>query len=215
MSTQILRAILGSCFAIALGLSEASARAAATITARQIGPHVVLTGFGSLDLHALTFLQRAPRWFNYFSTRPDDSEFQVGPAPSSSADLYDCGGLDACISGPANFGKPGESYFFPDFGFGDAFGYWDFDGYRGITVPVAYVSGSELAGSSIYLDRTLAQMGIKLGTTVYSWGSGATADSIRFTTEAPGPLPLVGAASALAWTRLLRHRLRAAARWPR
>ncbi|MFM7266929.1 MAG: hypothetical protein ACKOZW_15330 [Cyanobium sp.] len=50
-------------------------------------------------------------------------------------------------------------------------------------------------------------MGIKPGTSIYSWGAGDTAGSIIFTTEVPGPLPLLGMASALVWSRRLRRRV--------
>ena len=190
MQLPVFRTILASCFASLLVLPGGDAQAMATIFAKQDGANVVFSGSGSLDLTELNYLQTVPLWYNYFSTRPSDAEFQVGPVPGSTVDLYSCA-FGACIVGPASF---------------DAFGYWDFDGYRGIAVPLDYVSGTELAGSSTYLNRTLAGMGIKLGTSVYSWGSGDTASSIVFTTEAPAPLPLFGAASALVWSRRLRRR---------
>ena len=205
MQLPVFRTILASCFASLLVLPGGDAQAMATIFAKQDGANVVFSGSGSLDLTELNYLQTVPLWYNYFSTRPSDAEFQVGPVPGSTVDLYSCA-FGACIVGPASFGTISERYNFPDLGSGDAFGYWDFDGYRGIAVPLDYVSGAELAGSSTYLNRTLAGMGIKLGTSVYSWGSGDTASSIVFTTEAPAPLPLFGAASALVWSRRLRRR---------
>lgn len=205
MQLPVFRTILASCFASLLVLPGGDAQAMATIFAKQDGANVVFSGSGSLNLTELNYLQTVPIWYNYFSTRPSDAEFQVGPVPGSTVDLYSCA-FGACIVGPASFGTISDRYSFPDLGSGDAFGYWDFDGYRGIAVPFDYVSGTELAGSSTYLNRTLAGMGIKLGTSVYSWGSGDTASSIVFTTEAPAPLPLFGAASALVWSRRLRRR---------
>lgn len=130
----------------------------------------------------------------------------MGAVPGSTVDLYACA-FRACIVGPPSFGEISDLYRFPDLGSGDAFGYWDFDGYRGIVVPFDYISGSELAGTSTFLNRTLAGMGIKPGTSIYSWGAGDTAGSIIFTTEVPGPLPLLGMASALVWSRRLRRRV--------
>lgn len=204
MRPPILRLIVVSFSLVGLGLCAGGAQAVATIAVRQEGAHVVFTGSGSLDLRALAYQQTGPLWYNYFSTKPSDAEFQVGAVPGSPVDLYGCL-QDACISGPSSFGRPRERYSFPDFGSGDAFGYWDFDGNRGLVVPSGYVSGSPLSGSSTFLNRTLASMGVKLGTSEYSWGLGDTADSIRITTEAPTPVPLAGAASLLHWSRRLRR----------
>lgn len=197
--------MLAGCFASVVALPCDEARAVATIFAKQDGANVVFRGSGSLDLTELTILQTVPHWFNYFRTWPSDAEFQVGAVPGSRVDLYVCA-FGACIVGPSSFGAISEQYHFPDLGSGNAFGFWDFDGYRGIVVPFDYISGSELAGSSTYLNRTLADMGIKPGTSVYSWGAGNTAGSIIFTSEVPAPLPLLGAASALGWSRRLRRR---------
>lgn len=205
MQRSFFRTLFVGCGVSLLALPCGDARAVATIFAKQDGANVVFTGSGTLNLTELDFLQVSPLWYNYFSTRPSDAEFQVGAVPGSTLDLYSCA-FGACITGPSSFGNVSERYSFPDLGSGDAFGYWDFEGQRGIVVPLDYVSGSELSGSSTFLNRTLARMGVKLGTSVYSWGSGDTADSIIFTTEAPAPLPLFGAASALGWSRRLRRR---------
>jgi hypothetical protein len=205
MRLPVLPVILASCFASVVAMPCDEARAVATIFAKQDGANVVFKGSGSLNLTELYFLQTVPRWFNYFSTRSSDAEFQVGAVPSSVVDLYVCA-FGPCIVGPSRFGEISERYHFPDLGSGDAFGFWDFDGYRGIVVPFDYLSGSELTGTTTYLNRTLADMGIKPGTSVYSWGAGDTAGSILFTSEVPAPLPLWGAASALGWSRRLRRR---------
>jgi hypothetical protein len=77
-------------------------------------------------------------------------------------------------------------------------------------VPEGYVSGSSLTGSSLFSGQTLASMGLVEGTYAFNWGSGSTGDSITFEVgvpPVPAPLPLLGAASALAWSRRLRQRI--------
>lgn len=209
MASPTLRTVVAGGFAAIVALQGGSAQAAATIYAQEQGADVVFIGSGSLDLTALDFFQAMPFWYNYFSTNPGDTEFQVGSVPGNSADLFACPIVD-CISGPPSVGEVSYIYKFPDFGFGDTFGFWDFDGFRGLVVPDQYVSGSELFGVSVYLNRTLADMGIRRGIYPYRWGSGDSAGSIVFTTETPAPLPLLGAASALAWSRRLRRRSRSA-----
>jgi hypothetical protein len=209
MASATLRAVAAGAFAASLVLQGAKGQAAAIIYAQEQGSDVVFFGSGSLDLTELGFLQAMPFWYNYFSTNPGDSEFQVGLVPGNTANLYACLTTD-CIRGPASFGETSFVNKFPDFGFGDTFGFWDFEGFRGLVVPDQYVSGSELVGISVYLNRTFADMGIRRGIYPYRWGSGDTAGSIVFTTETPAPLPLLGAASALAWSRRLRRRSRSA-----
>ena len=79
----------------------------ATIFAKQDGANVVFSGSGSLNRTELNYLQTVPLWYNYFSTRPSDAEFQVGPVPGSSVDLYSCA-FGACIVGPESFGTISE-----------------------------------------------------------------------------------------------------------
>jgi len=45
-------------------------------------------------------------------------------------------------------------------------------------VPDGYTSNTRLTTSSTYTGATLASLGVTPGTYVWSWGSGATADSL-------------------------------------
>jgi hypothetical protein len=68
-----------------------------------------------------------------------------------------------------------------------------------LVVPAGYVSGSALADSSTYDNRTFATLGATPGVYVYTLWSGATADSFTVDIGVPVPEP----ASALLLVLLL------------
>ena len=45
-------------------------------------------------------------------------------------------------------------------------------------VPFEYVPGDPLSGTSVYARATFASLGVTPGTYVWTWGSGANADSL-------------------------------------
>ena len=148
-----------------------SAQAVYIITLEQIGPNIVATGHGSLDLTAL---------INPTTTSPIAA--QVFP--------NDCGFLRPCagfaVLGPSIPGEPATSYFglagsalgwglsasFADSGEGPIVG---FNASTGVLlVPVGYVSGTPLGTSTaIWNNATFADLGLDPGTIQeYSWGNG-------------------------------------------
>ena len=46
-----------------------------------------------------------------------------------------------------------------------------------LLVPLGYVSGSPLTGTATWTNQTIAGMGFTPGSYLYTWGSGANADS--------------------------------------
>ena len=89
------------------------------------------------------------------------------------------------ISGPANFGAGVRTA--ASGGTGDAFVLNAFT--EVLFVPRDYVSGSSLSGSATFVNATLASLGITPGTYVYSWGSGANADTFTIDVAPTVPEP--------------------------
>ena len=72
------------------------------------------------------------------------------------------------FTGPTNFGRGG--FFVADTGSGDPFGIGGEDG--NIWVPAGYVSGDPLTNSMTFNNATLASLGVRQGTYIWSWGTG-------------------------------------------
>jgi len=62
-----------------------------------------------------------------------------------------------------------------------------------IGVPVGYVSGSTLTANATFANRTLAGLGLRTGTYFYSYGMGATLDTVNVVIPTV-PVPPVNAA---------------------
>jgi hypothetical protein len=147
------------------------ARAAFILKIEEVGPDVVATGSGSIDLAGLS--------------RPDGA----GDAPyllSGEAVVYTGGGgfvEYGGATGPGNFGDGGN--------FPNSSGSGDFVGIAGasgeVVVPSVYNSGDPLSSSAIWHNQSFASMGINTGTYVWTWGAGDQADS--FTVEIAAPEP--------------------------
>ena len=54
-------------------------------------------------------------------------------------------------------------------------------------MPTGYVSNSLLTDSDTFNNATFASLGFTSGTYTYTWGSGATADSLVVTSVVPEP----------------------------
>ena len=89
----LLMSLLFACFGI-----RQSAQAGYTVTLRQVGPDVVATGSGAINLTGLTFDTSA---FVNSEMRPSPATILTGPTTSSSVDLYSEPG------GPTSFGSSG------------------------------------------------------------------------------------------------------------
>ena len=85
-------------------------------------------------------------------------------------------------------------------------------------MPSLYTSGNPLSDTSTYDNATFSSLGATPGTYVWTWGSGATADSFTLQIGAV-PAPLIGHGlpvllavggvlfGAKLWERRKRHRL--------
>src|ERR1700719_2102203 len=127
----ILMAILG----IGSMLSAQPAEAAYVITLDQVGPNVVATGSGTLDLSSLIFVDviQVPA-----SMEPSQGVIWVGPSPYTFVSVY-----NGLVAG-ALFG-PGFTTF-ADAGTGDKVGTDSLS----LEVPAGYISGAPLSSTSTY-----------------------------------------------------------------
>ena len=158
-------------------LSVRPAQAGYTVTLQEVGPDVVATGSGRLDLTGLTFVVSAPTR----SVIEPIIFFKIVPGPTGGrVDVYQPI-LPRFISGPAFFGNLDVTTY-ANSGSGDLVGMFRFGSQAGglagpfvpsLAVPTGYVSGTALSDSATYNNATLASLGVTPGTYVWTWGTGA------------------------------------------
>ena len=165
-SRQLFR--FGAALIVLMSLIAGSAYAGYTVTLQQVGPNVVATGSGAIDLTGLTFDHSSslnPGIRPAIGAAEEFAFINTGPT-SSSVDMY------VHPSGPT-FGSSGVSTSASS-GSGDMVGIS-----RGLfltsalSVPTGYVSGTALSDMAIYSDKTFASLGVTPGTYVWTWGPGA------------------------------------------
>jgi hypothetical protein len=185
-SLEFFKPTLATALAILLAwlLSVRAAQAGYTVTLQQVGPNVVATGSGAIDLTGLTFSRSNP-----FDPGIGASFIQTGPT-SSRVDLYSNPNL-SLLSGFGSGGGTGANS-----GSGDSVGInivrhnpWGIPPGLFLNVPEDYVSGTALSDMAIYSGETLATLQVIPGTYVWKWGKGANQN---FTLEIlssilPGP----------------------------
>jgi hypothetical protein len=140
-----------------LATAPPSAGSTFTVTLAQVGPDIVATGSGTIDLTGLTSFGSS---FSSPELYADHGILGVGP--SGTIDLY------TGPTGPFSFG-PGSA-FFPSATSGDSVFLEDFG--LDIEVPQGYVSGASLTGSASYTG-TIFSLGLTPGTYTWTWNSGA------------------------------------------
>ncbi len=191
-SHLIVPAVLGLALALSLG---GPARAGYVVNVTESGGNVVATGSGTIDTTDLT---SAGGGFSFpqFGAGSDIALF--GPVPGPTAELF------SGLSGPSSFGTGSDIAATADSG--------NFVGFfaSGTTlwVPQNYVSGSQLSSSDVWSGQTFSSLGLTTGTYVWTWGSGAHADSFTMNigvSSVPEPASLVlfgtGALAILGYSR--------------
>jgi hypothetical protein len=146
-----------------------SAHGAVTFNVSQLGPDVFITGSGSYNTAAMgNPLTNVP-----ISPTLQGVAASIAIGLAGNTDLYGSSG-----SGPTSFGTSGFN-FDANLGTGNIFGFTRIgDGSCcRVIVPTGYVSGSQLSGTSTYTNKTISSMALTPGTYVWTWGSGASADS--------------------------------------
>ncbi|MBV9656516.1 MAG: PEP-CTERM sorting domain-containing protein [Verrucomicrobia bacterium] len=155
-------------------LSPSRAHAVFTFTLSQVGPDVVVTGSGTFITTGLTFSNNVN---GTPGIAPSFGNLLVSPTGAQPFAVY------SGITGPGSFGS--------GTGATESSGTGPDAGVNGsnhvLGLPVGYVSGTFFTDSATYNNATFASLGFTPGTYTYTWGSGATADSLTVTGVVPEP----------------------------
>ena len=170
-------------FAVLVATSP-PALASVIITATQTGADVVFSGSGTLDVSALTSMGNG----NLLAGIDFGGEVLLGANPSGFPAVNFYGAMSE-ISIPGPFGA---DLFTPaSLGTGPRFGIsvqaFPTQTAPAIVVPAGYVSGDPLSSTSTFSGQTFSSLGINPGTYIWSWGSGANADSLTLAIQLPEP----------------------------
>jgi hypothetical protein len=159
-SLEFFKPTLVTTLAIVLAwlLSVRPAQAGYTVTLQQVGPDVVATGSGAIDLHGLTF-SGSGLGAHYSGHTIGPTSF--GGFPLSSGVITVGSGNFATIH------TTGINEFV-------------------LRVPRGYVSGTALSGSATYGGASLATLGVTPGTYKWTWGTGAN-QNFTLQIKTPGP----------------------------
>src|SRR6266576_6894707 len=198
-SLKFFKPALVTTLAIVVGwlLSVRPAQAGYTVTLQQVGPDVVATGSGAINLTGLIHAGYLTYGWGpgVLPGAADDGwggviagRISTGPTIAGSVDSYHLG-----PSGPTSFGSGGGAD--ASSGSGDTVGTAadcskdgsDCD--RFLIVPRGYVSGTFLSDSATYSGKTFATLGVTPGTYVWTWGTGANQN---FTLQIPPAPPTPG-----------------------
>jgi hypothetical protein len=171
-SLKFLKPALSTTLGIVLAwlLSVRPAEAGYTVTLQQVGPDVVVTGSGSIDLTGLSIVG------HHIPTETDIEPANGGifTGTSAFADVY-----QGNVSGPRSFGSGSGRY--TNNASGDMVGIYAVSG-NIVVVPTGYISGNALSDMAIYRGETFCTLGVTPGTYVWTWGGGANQN---FTLQIP------------------------------
>ena len=185
-SRKLFQPVLATlAIAIICGISAPLAQAGYIVTLQQVGPDVVATGSGAIDLTGLIFNGRFPV---FPGINPSQGFIETGPTGSGSV----LGGF----TGPPIFGSGGARSTSTDSG--DIVGIIPRNNL--LIVPDDYISDSPLSSSATWDSATLASLDVTPGTYVWMWGTGVNQN---FTLQIPAVgVPDSGSAFALLFLSL-------------
>jgi hypothetical protein len=164
--------------AASLAISASSARAAYIVTFSQSGTDVVASGSGTIDLGGLSFVTSGP-------TMPEVAPTFATEATGAAGDVDEYSGA----SGPLSFGT--GVFTSATTGTGDLVGIQQLIGESGfVVVPTGYVSGALLSDTATYTDQSFATLGLTPGSYLYTFGTGADADTFTVNVAVPEPASL-------------------------
>jgi hypothetical protein len=184
-----------------------AAHSAIVLTVKQDGNDVVVSGSGSANTTDLPTPTSILAYTNvlYFN--------QIYAGPAAFEDIPPAFPVDqwSGITGPHSISNdPLIIATNPTSGSGDLFGVVadNGSGESLLVLPLNYVSGSSLSGTSRFEDYTLSDLGLSPGVFFWSWGTNGNADSFELQIEpvpVPAPLPLAGGAVAWRLAKRLRR----------
>jgi hypothetical protein len=187
-----------------------AAHSAIVLTVKQEGNDVVVIGSGSANTADLPAPVQQLDYTNVFYY--NQIYAGVDAFTNVSAQPVDVN-LWSGLTGPSSFGTDTFISANPDSASGDLFGIVADNnmGQSVLVLPLSYMSGDSLNGTSRFNNFTLADLGLSPGVFSWSWGMNPNADSFELRIEpvpVPAPLPLAG--GAVAWR--LAQRMRSASR---
>ncbi len=170
---RIWGAALGTIMALLCGRP---ANAAFTVTFAEVGPNVVATGRGSLNLAGLSFYAVDPAAYSFAAVNPTIPNFRLGGLPTTSEDVYGITSNVLTFGPGANQGSICcTTQVNTTIGSGDSF---TFVANTDIEVPHGYVSGTALSTSNTWNDASLYSMGLAAGTYVETYAVTGGTDSV-------------------------------------
>jgi hypothetical protein len=159
-----------SWLAYVLGSGRLIRAAGYTVMLEEVGPNVVATGSGALNVTGLTFFGSSisASWIV-----PYHSDIELGAQTYPYSGPFNVDGYSpVAISGPNSFGSSVGVVSSSGTGLQVGIGVSGNASTADILVPVGYVSGTFMMSSATFDNQSFASLGVTPGTYVWTWGDG-------------------------------------------
>jgi hypothetical protein len=145
-----------------------------TMTINQVGPDVVMSGTGYLNIEDLTYGSNGSIVGNS-QIQPNAGTFITGLSGQSNFEFY-----TGFTTNPTEFGT--GDFLDATSTSGDLFGVTfgnDFE----LLVPDGYTTGNVISSTMTFTGQTFSSLGVTPGTYPYTWGSGANVYKMNVVVE--------------------------------